>query len=345
VKSIFHPSLVNDPFEDPSVYVDIPWERRGLLFDLGANYHLPTRKLLKVSDVFVSHTHIDHFIGFDHLLRQRLARDRPLRLFGPPGITDRVTGKLSGYTWNLVKGYPFVVYVIEIGETHLTRTRFEAGEGFQPHLEEESRVSGYPLRILEDDLFVAETTLLDHRIHCGAYAVSERLHVNIHRDVLERRGLPVGEWLRSLKEHIRAGAPDEALIEIPGHGSLLLGELSDVVSLSPGQKIVYVVDAAFHQDNIDLIVALATNADLFFVGAPFLERDAERARATRHLTARQAGWLARRAGARRLEVFHFSPRYDGDSESLIREAEEAFSGRSDDLDFDDSFYPSPSSGE
>jgi ribonuclease Z len=333
VKSIFHPSLVNDPFEDPSVYVDIPWERRGLLFDLGANYHLPTRKLLKVSDVFVSHTHIDHFIGFDHLLRQRLARDRPLRLFGPSGITDRVTGKLSGYTWNLVQGYPFVIDVVEFGNTRLTRTRLESGKGFEPHLEEESRVRGYPLRILEDNLFVAETTLLDHRIPCGAYAVSERLHVNIHRDALEKRGLPVGEWLRSLKERIRAGAPEDTPIGIPGHGSRPLGELSEVVSLSPGQKIAYVVDVAFHQDNIDRIVALASKADLFFVGAHFLERDAARARETHHLTARQAGWLARRAGARRLAVFHFSPRYDGDSEALVREAEEAFSGRCDGLDF------------
>ena len=155
----------------------------------------------------------------------------------------------------------------------------------------------------------------------------------------------MGEWLRSLKEKIRAGAPDDTRIEIPGHGSLPLGELSEVVSLSPGQKIAYVVDVAFHQSNIDRILALAANADLFFVGAPFLERDAERAGETRHLTARQAGWLARRAGARRLEVFHFSPRYDGDSESLIREAEEAFAGRSDELDFGDAYDFSPSSGE
>jgi len=155
----------------------------------------------------------------------------------------------------------------------------------------------------------------------------------------------VGEWLRSLKGQIRAGARDDTPIEIPGHGSLPLGELSEVVSLSPGQKIAYVVDVAFHQDNIDRILDLANGADLFFIGAPFLERDAERARETRHLTARQAGWLARRAGARRLEVFHFSPRYDGDSESLIREAEEAFGGRSDELDFGEDSDISSSSGE
>src|SRR5207247_454355 len=69
---------------------------------------------LQVTPVFVSHTHIDHFIGFDHLLRMFLARDLRLDLFGPPGIIANVRGKLAGYTWNLVDGYPFVLTVHEV---------------------------------------------------------------------------------------------------------------------------------------------------------------------------------------------------------------------------------------
>lgn len=334
MKSIFHASLVNDPFEDPSVYVDIPWERRGLLFDLGANYHLPTRKLLKVSDVFVSHTHIDHFIGFDHLLRQRLARERPLRLFGPPGIIERVVGKLSGYTWNLVNGYPFVVEVVEIRVDRLRRVSLLAHDGFEPARVEEENVESEPIPILRDNLFAAEAVLLDHRIPCAAYSITERLHVNIHRDGLEKLGLPVGEWLRELKEMIRSGRTDDALVEIPGRERMALGELRrEVVSVSAGQKIVYVVDVAFSQENVERIVRLAGGADVFFCGAPFLERDADRARETHHLTARQAGWLAREARARRLEVFHFSPRYEGEPESLFREAEESYRGEYESMDW------------
>jgi ribonuclease Z len=322
--------LVNDPFEDPSVYVDIPWERRGLLFDLGTNYHLPTRKLLKVSDVFVSHTHIDHFIGFDHLLRQRLARDRHLRLFGPPGIIERTVGKLSGYTWNLVEDYPFTIDVVEIEEDRLRRTSLAARDGFALGAVEDVSMTGRPLILLEDPLFTAEALLLDHRIPCAGYALSERLHVNIHRDALEKRGLPVGEWLRDLKEKIRVGEKDDTPVEIPEHGALPLGDLkSDVVSVCPGQKIAYIVDVAFSRDNIRCILDLVGDADLLFCGAPFLERDAERARATRHLTVRQAGWLAREARVKRLEVFHFSPRYEGEAESLFREAEEAYRGESE----------------
>ena len=65
--SRFDPHLVNDPFGDPGVYVDLKFERRALLFDLGDISVLPTRKLLRISDVFITHRHMDHFAGFDHL--------------------------------------------------------------------------------------------------------------------------------------------------------------------------------------------------------------------------------------------------------------------------------------
>ena len=90
-----------------------------MLFDLGRIDRQPAATLLKVTHVFVSHTHMDHFIGFDHLLRIFLARDREIELFGPPGIIDNVRGKLAGYTWNLIDCYPFVLTVHEVGrETH-----------------------------------------------------------------------------------------------------------------------------------------------------------------------------------------------------------------------------------
>ena len=40
----FDPHLVNAPFGDPGVYVDLVFERRALLFDLGELSPLPPRK-------------------------------------------------------------------------------------------------------------------------------------------------------------------------------------------------------------------------------------------------------------------------------------------------------------
>src|SRR5688572_27162298 len=105
MRPLFHPTLVNGPTGDPVVYIDCLFQHRALLFDLGDIQQLPPRKILRVSDVFVSHAHMDHFMGFDWLLRVCLGRGLSIRLYGPPGFVDQVGHRLRAYTWNLVEGY------------------------------------------------------------------------------------------------------------------------------------------------------------------------------------------------------------------------------------------------
>ena len=98
MKPSFHARLINSPFEDPGLYVRIIREGRALMFDLGFTTHLSSRDILKTSDIFVTHTHIDHFIGFDNVLRTCLKKETPLRLYGPRGFIDCIEGKLKSYT-------------------------------------------------------------------------------------------------------------------------------------------------------------------------------------------------------------------------------------------------------
>ena len=76
MKPNFLPKLINDPLGDPGMMVEFLYERRALQFDLGDLSGIPNSELLKISHVFVSHTHIDHFIGFDRLLRVVFGREK-----------------------------------------------------------------------------------------------------------------------------------------------------------------------------------------------------------------------------------------------------------------------------
>ena len=331
---LFHPQPVNDPFGDPAVYVDFLFERRALLFDLGDLAALPARKLLRLTHVFVSHTHMDHFAGFDRLLRLTLGRERALTLFGPPGFVDQVEHRLASYTWNLVHNYPvdFTLIAAEWrDDTTLVRARFRCQQQFRREALDTLPVQDGVL--LDEEDFRVRAARLDHDIPCLAFALEEKLHLNVWKNRLLELGLPTGAWLKTLKQQVRHAAPDNTPIAIrwqDAHGKheriLPLAQLKrEVLRIVPGQKIGYVVDAVYHAENAARIVDLMRGADTLFIETVFLERDAERAAKRLHLTARQAGTLARQAEVQRLVPLHFSPRYSDDPEALRCEALAAFS--------------------
>jgi ribonuclease Z len=333
MKPLVQTRLVNGTCGDPALYIDFLFRRRALMFDLGDVSRLEPRHILRLSDVFVSHAHMDHFVGLDRLVRLMIGRGRHLRLYGPPGFIDRVGHRLHGYTWNLVHNYaePFVVEVCELElDGSLRRAVFHARKGF----EREDRSAPEPGHgaLLDEEDFRVRAVHLDHRIPCLAFVLEEKTHLNIWKNRLEAMGLPTGAWLTQLKQFVRRGAADDTPVEITwrdqaGDHRLVhaLGLLRrEVIREAPGQKIAYVVDAAFHDENRRRIVALARDADLFFVEAPFLNDAAERAAQTAHLTAGQAGLLAREAGVKRVIPFHFSPRHSGEEARLRAEVMAAY---------------------
>lgn len=331
--SSFRAFLVNDLFGDPALYVSLPWERRALLFDLGDITPLSAGRLLKITDVFVSHTHVDHFIGFDHLLRVLLGRPKALRMYGPPGFIAHVEGKLRGYTWNLVEGYTLRLEIHEVHPDRIVRARFACPEGFLRRQDP----TDHPFDgvVLEEPQFRVRVAHLDHRIPCLGFALEETIHLNVDTASLDARGLPVGPWLMDLKRAIRAGLSDDHPIRIAWseqgeriERTLPLGELRrEVVRMSPGQRLVYVTDVVDSPENREKITKLAWGADSFYCEAGYPERDRDRAVARFHLTAGQAGRLAAEAQVRRLTVFHFSPKYRDCPGELLDEAMAAFGRR------------------
>jgi ribonuclease Z len=334
MRSIYTARLVNGVWGDPGVCIDLKFQRRALLFDIGDIAALPTRMLLRVSDVFVSHTHMDHFAGFDHLLRVCLGRDTGVRMYGPQGFIDRVEHKLAAYTWNLVQNYAtdFVIGVHELRpDGGVARAQFRSKAQFRRESMEESVARDGVL--LEDEQFRVHARALEHHdIVSLAFAFEERTHINVWKSRLDARRLPSGPWLTELKKQVRAGAADDTPIRIrwrTREGAreevLPLGDLKrDVLEFVPGQKVCYVTDVAGHERNVASIVDFVRDADLLFIEAVFVAADAELAARKAHLTTTQAGEIARRAGVKRAEPFHFSARYRGREDAHRAEFLRAF---------------------
>ncbi len=332
----FQTHLVNGTFGDPAVYVEFKFQGRALLFDLGDLTPLSPRRILRLGHVFVSHTHMDHFVGFDHMLRLFLGREKRLHLFGPAGFIGQVEAKLGAYTWNLAPTFTtnLAIAVTEVADARSgSRAEFHLRERFRRrdlgHVAFEDRI------LLDEPALRVRFAILDHDVPCLAFALEESRHVNVWRNRVEEMGFGVGPWLRELKEAVHRGDADETPFRIrwwDGTGTREdtrpLGELKRyLLTVTPGQRIVYVTDAAPHAANFEAIVELARGADLLFAEAVFLEADLDIAIRKKHLTAHQAGALARRAGARRVVPFHFSTRYSDRGDELIREVKAAFDER------------------
>ncbi|GAB4390807.1 MAG: ribonuclease Z [Thermodesulfovibrionales bacterium] len=322
MKPTFHHRLVNGPFEDPLLYVRLLWQRRAMLFDVGTVSRLRAADILKVTDIFVTHTHIDHFIGFDAVLRVLLRRPQPLRVYGPEAILDCVEGKLRGYAWNLIRDYPIQVEVFGVSQGGVRRASFHAENSF-------GRVDGesftFDGTLLREPGFRVRAAILSHDIQCLAYSLEEDFHINIDKAALLRRGLPVGPWLADLKAAVRRGAPGDVSFEVEG-ATYTLDSLRDMVMTTRGQKFTYVTDASPEKENIDKITELARGSDTLYCEAYFVEADRERARERSHLTGRLAGRIARESGSRSLVAMHFSPKYRGSHISPEKEAMEEFRG-------------------
>ncbi|MBW1857942.1 MAG: ribonuclease Z [Deltaproteobacteria bacterium] len=333
MKPSFHPKLINDSFSDPGLFIPFLFEKRALLFDLGDLSKLSARDILKISHVFVTHTHMDHFIGFDTLLRLLLGRDKEMYLFGPSDFIQKMEAKLSSYTWNLIENYEntLSIHVTEIKREKIITQRYNSRDRFRPTGDpQEFPFTG---NLLSEEHFSVNAVILDHKIDCIGLTLKENFSINIIKEGLKQLGLEVGPWLREFKKAVyEEGDSDQSFTVVwkdkdkrIREKDFTLCDLKEKIAMiSPGQKITYIADIIGSPENIAKAVDLAQDSSILFIEAAFLDKDKDMAQRKYHLTAKEAGLIARRAKVKELALFHFSPRYFGQENKLIQEAMTAF---------------------
>ncbi|QHC29413.1 MULTISPECIES: ribonuclease Z [unclassified Streptomyces] len=124
---------------------------------------------------------------------------------------------------------------------------------------------------------------------------------------------------RMLPERLAAHGiegPDVGLLQRAGRlGDVTLEEVSEV---RRGQRFAFVMDTRLCAG----VHTLAEGCDLLVIESTFLDEDEELAVEHGHLTAGQAGAVAREAGVRHLVLTHFSQRYS-EPEEFERQARAA----------------------
>jgi ribonuclease Z len=329
----FNPRLINDPFADPGLYIPFLFEKKAILFDLGDLSCLTSKDLLKIEHVFVTHTHMDHFIGFDSLLRLFLGREKMLHFYGPPGFYKYVEGKLNGYAWNLVNEYEnnLILRITEVHENFTLTRSCACKDGFKN--EEAFLSEPFSGVLLKTPAFSIESALLDHRIPCLGFSLIENFYVNIKKVGLKRLGLEIGPWINDFKRALydKRELNEAFTVKWKEKSNVIiekifnLGALAkEIAIISQGQKIVYITDIINSPENRKKILKLAKGADHLFIESAFMDCDKETARKKHHLTSKEAGEIAREAQVKRFTIFHFSPRYTYKAEELQKEAMEAF---------------------
>jgi ribonuclease BN (tRNA processing enzyme) len=58
-----------------------------------------------INAIFISHTHMVHFMGMDSVIRHSHASHRTIDIFGPPGLCARAGHKFACYNWNLAETF------------------------------------------------------------------------------------------------------------------------------------------------------------------------------------------------------------------------------------------------
>ncbi len=331
MRSLFHPRLINGPFDDPGLFIPFFFEKRAVIFDLGDIYSLSAKDLLKISHVFISHTHMDHFVGFDRLLRLFLGRGKKLYMYGPKGFLKNVEGKLAGYSWNLVENFnnPFSLHITEVHAEQLIIREYQCKNKFT--------ASGKAVKqsfngiLFKEPALTFSSVVLNHKIPCLGFTIKERFHVNIIKERLINLGLEIGSWLREFKQALFNHQEPDSKFEVKlGRENIrkkefILGDLTNQIAIiTPGQKITYITDMLYCKPNIEKAVEFAKDADHLFIEAAFLEKDKDIAEKKFHLTARNAGTIAGMAGVKQFTLFHFSPRYSGMEDLFKKEALAAY---------------------
>ncbi len=317
------PTFFAGLIDDPILLLRTRPNGRHLMFDCGQVHHLAKRTFTNLEAIFISHAHMDHWMGIDSVVRQLIAAGKTVDIFGGPGLADKFEHKLSGYDWNLAEDYWSSFRVHEIYPEYIRCALFSGADSFiRKALEPEERTDS---SIYRNDYLEVHSAACDHRVPSQIFRIDENPDFRIDREQFDRLGVLPGPWLAELKNcHLKKREFPEQISVPRQDGTHII--VHDVKGLSGSllkpqttHSLGYISDVGFTPDNRKKIMALMTGVDLLISECTFLGEAKERARNSSHLCTEDVNQLLAELKPSYYLPMHLSRSYSRHSEELYRE--------------------------
>ncbi|MCS6832236.1 MAG: ribonuclease Z [Flammeovirgaceae bacterium] len=223
----------------------------------------------KLTHIFISHLHGDHFFGLVGLLSTMtmLQRNTPLYLFGPHGLEEIIT--VQARYAQLSFSFPITFHSLpslSLGELAL---------------------------LWEDENWLLYSFALKHRVFCQGLRLQEK---NTKRKIL--RHLLPDNFPHHLFSLLQAG-------KSVTHNGITYHNHQVTTSSYLPRSYAFCSDTAYVPD----IVPCLREVHLLYHEATFLQTERNIALLTHHSTALEAAHIAQQANAKKLLLGHFSARY------------------------------------
>lgn len=170
--------------------------------------------------------------------------------------------------------------------------------------------------VIESKDLIIETRELEHGVPCLGYSIKEKDIRKIRVSVVKKLGIPDGPLLGELQNNKK----------IIWKGKEIKPE--DATYVVKGKKVSIILDTAFCNNAIEL----AKESNLLISESVYDEELLDKAEEYKHMTARNAAYLASKSNSEKLILTHFSQRFKT-IESILEEAKEIFPETSAAYDF------------
>ena len=247
------------------------------LIDCGEGTQVQLRKhkvkFSKISRIFISHLHGDHFFGLVGLIStfSLYKRQTDLHIYGPKGLKEITLLQLK-------LGKSFLSYELIFHELSSKKSEL----------------------IFENDKVSVTTIPLKHRVYTNGYLFREKIgERKLNMEAISKvNDIKICDY-QNLKNGKDFKCDDGSTIK---NKDLTLDPL-------PAKSYAFCSDTCYKPD----IVPIINKVDLLYHESTFLEKEAALAIKTKHSTAVEAAKIAKLSQVKQLILGHYSSRYPDES--------------------------------